>query len=90
MHLKEGQYTMTPEEAVALVDENTIGIAAILGSTYNGEFDDIAALNDMLAKKNKEVRKGWKGGGREKVVRACARFLLIDPSIHACIHSNIH
>merc|ERR1719506_1597300 len=39
VHLKEGKYTLAPEDVEALVDENTIGVAAILGSTYNGEFD---------------------------------------------------
>ena len=54
---EEGQYTLTPQKALELVDENTIGIAAILGSTYNGEFDDIQGLNDELLKLNSE--KGY-------------------------------
>lgn len=31
-----GKYVMDPEEGVALVDENTILIVAILGTTYTG------------------------------------------------------
>ncbi|KAI9647079.1 hypothetical protein NHQ30_005081 [Ciborinia camelliae] len=31
------RYVIDPEEAVNLVDENTVGIVAILGSTYTGE-----------------------------------------------------
>merc|ERR1711977_162412 len=57
VHLEEGQYTLTPEKACAMVDENTIGVCAILGSTYNGEFDDVQELNDALMKLNKE--KGY-------------------------------
>ncbi|PON45427.1 Glutamate decarboxylase [Parasponia andersonii] len=38
--LREGYYPMDPEKAVELVDENTICVAAILGSTLNGEFGD--------------------------------------------------
>ncbi|KAF7831154.1 glutamate decarboxylase [Senna tora] len=37
--LREGYYVMDPEKAVEMVDENTICVAAILGSTLNGEWD---------------------------------------------------
>lgn len=43
-----GRYVMTAELAKPLIDENTIGVVGILGSTYNGEFEDIQALNDMV------------------------------------------
>ncbi|XP_008798085.1 glutamate decarboxylase 1-like [Phoenix dactylifera] len=55
--LRDGYYVMDPEKAVELVDENTICVAAILGSTLNGEFEDVRLLNDLLAKKNKQT--GW-------------------------------
>ncbi|CAK8566212.1 unnamed protein product [Lathyrus sativus] len=55
--LSEGYYVMDPEKAVELVDENTICVAAILGSTLNGEFEDVKRLNDLLVEKNKET--GW-------------------------------
>lgn len=55
--LKEGYYVMDPAKAVEMVDENTICVAAILGSTLNGEFEDVKLLNDLLTKKNKET--GW-------------------------------
>ncbi|XP_022146312.1 glutamate decarboxylase 4-like [Momordica charantia] len=48
---------MDPLKAVDMVDENTICVAAILGSTYNGEFEDVKLLNDLLVEKNKET--GW-------------------------------
>lgn len=48
MPLEEGRYSITPELARELVDENTIGVVGILGSTYNGEFEDIKGLNDMV------------------------------------------
>jgi hypothetical protein len=53
--LREGYYVMDPEKAVEMVDENTICVAAILGSTLNGEFEDVKLLNDLLTKKNKET-----------------------------------
>lgn len=55
--LQEGYYVMDPEKAVELVDENTICVCAILGSTYNGEFEDVKRLNELLEEKNKET--GW-------------------------------
>lgn len=55
--LREGYYVMDPAKAVEMVDENTICVAAILGSTLNGEFEDVKVLNDLLVEKNKET--GW-------------------------------
>ncbi|KAH9310218.1 hypothetical protein KI387_038129, partial [Taxus chinensis] len=53
--LKEEYYVMDPHKAVDMVDENTICVCAILGSTYNGEFEDVKLLNDLLLQKNKET-----------------------------------
>ncbi|KAG7979706.1 hypothetical protein I3843_05G144800 [Carya illinoinensis] len=55
--VREGYYVMDPVKAVEMVDENTICVAAILGSTYNGEFEDVKLLNDLLLEKNKQT--GW-------------------------------
>jgi glutamate decarboxylase len=55
--LRDGYYVMDPEKAVEMVDENTICVAAILGSTLNGEFEDVKLLNDLLEVKNRET--GW-------------------------------
>ncbi|KAI9170934.1 Glutamate decarboxylase [Paramyrothecium foliicola] len=49
------RYVIDPEETVSLVDENTIGICAILGTTYTGEYEDVKAVNDLLVKKNLDV-----------------------------------
>ncbi|KAG9245599.1 glutamate decarboxylase-like protein [Calycina marina] len=46
------RFVIDPEETVALVDENTIGICVILGTTYTGEYEDAKAVNDLLIKKN--------------------------------------
>jgi glutamate decarboxylase len=46
------RYVIDPEETVNLVDENTIGICVILGTTYTGEYEDAKAVNDLLIKKN--------------------------------------
>ncbi|KAG9144881.1 hypothetical protein Leryth_027476 [Lithospermum erythrorhizon] len=55
--LQEGCYVMDPCKAVDMVDENTICVAAILGSTLTGEFEDVKLLNELLTKKNEET--GW-------------------------------
>ncbi|CAA3027810.1 glutamate decarboxylase-like [Olea europaea var. sylvestris] len=55
--LRDGYYVMDPEKAVEMVDENTICVAAILGSTLNGEFEDVKRLNDLLTEKNNKM--GW-------------------------------
>ena len=55
VNVREGYYVMDPAKAVEMVDENTICVAAILGSTYNGEFEDVKLLNDLLLEKNKQT-----------------------------------
>ncbi|EUA52739.1 hypothetical protein I552_8847 [Mycobacterium xenopi 3993] len=50
----EGRYVITPEQVVEAVDENTIGVVAILGTTYTGELEPVAeicAALDRLAAK---------------------------------------
>jgi glutamate decarboxylase len=50
--IASGTYHLTPELAVAHCDENTIGVVAILGSTYDGSYEpvvEIAAALDALA-----------------------------------------
>ncbi|XP_057784045.1 glutamate decarboxylase-like [Salvia miltiorrhiza] len=55
--LRDGYYVMDPDAAVEMVDENTICVAAILGSTLNGEFEDVKRLNDLLIQNNSKT--GW-------------------------------
>lgn len=57
MKLREGYYVMDPVKAVEMVDGNTICVAAILGSTLTGEFEDVKLLNELLAEKN--MRTGY-------------------------------
>ena len=53
-------YSLTPKEAVDLVDENTIGICCILGSTYTGVYNDVKKTDELLQTKNRE--NGWNCG----------------------------
>ncbi|KAK7333490.1 hypothetical protein VNO80_30264 [Phaseolus coccineus] len=65
VEVREGYYVMNPAKAVELVDENTICVAAILGSTYNGEFEDVKLLNELLLEKNKQTWSGTSTGPGE-------------------------
>ncbi|KAG7294412.1 hypothetical protein NEMBOFW57_004483 [Staphylotrichum longicolle] len=51
VYCTEDRYVVDPEETVSLVDENTIGICLIMGTTYTGEYEDVKAVNDLLTKK---------------------------------------
>ncbi|AIE75400.1 MULTISPECIES: glutamate decarboxylase [unclassified Synechocystis] len=51
------RYHISPDEAVKLIDENTIGVIGILGSTFDGSYEPIEALNDALEILNE--RTGW-------------------------------
>jgi glutamate decarboxylase len=55
--LTENRFILGVDEALELIDENTIGVVGILGSTYTGEFEPIQELNDALEKLN--VETGW-------------------------------
>ena len=40
-------FIMDPHDAIPFVDENTIGIIVILGSTYTGHFENVQLMNDL-------------------------------------------
>src|SRR5204863_9080642 len=46
--LQKDKYTIGPEDVEPHVDENTIGVAAVLGTTFTGHADDIRGINDLL------------------------------------------
>src|SRR5580658_3190897 len=46
--LTVSRFVIGVPEAMALVDENTIGVVGILGSTYTGEYEPIAELDAAL------------------------------------------
>ncbi|WP_099023247.1 glutamate decarboxylase [Mycolicibacterium palauense] len=50
--MEEGRYVITPEQVIDAVDEDTIGVVAILGTTFTGELEpvgEICAALDALA-----------------------------------------
>ena len=48
--LGPGKYTIGPDDVAPHVDENTIGVAAVLGTTFTGHKDDIVGINDLLVR----------------------------------------
>jgi glutamate decarboxylase len=50
--MEKGRYIITPEQVLENIDEDTIGVVAILGTTFTGELEpigDICAALDKLA-----------------------------------------
>ena len=46
--LRPGRYVVGPEELEGEIDESTIGVVAIAGTTFTGDCDDIAGIDAML------------------------------------------
>ena len=54
--LQEHKFTIGPEDVEPHVDENTIGVAAVLGTTFTGHADDIPGINELPGRS--EERQG--------------------------------
>jgi glutamate decarboxylase len=48
--LQPDRYTIGPDDVEPHVDENTIGVAAVLGTTFTGHADDVKGINDLLVR----------------------------------------
>jgi glutamate decarboxylase len=46
--LQPDKYTIGPEDVEPHIDENTIAVAAVLGTTFTGHMDDIRGINELL------------------------------------------
>ena len=46
--LQPDKFTIGPEDVEPHIDENTIGVGAVLGTTFTGHADDIVGINDLL------------------------------------------
>lgn len=54
VELTDTRYVLGVKEAIELIDENTIAVVGILGSTYTGEYEPIQELSDALDNLQKE------------------------------------
>src|SRR2546430_12067253 len=57
--IEEDRTTLDPELAAQAVDENTIGVVAVLGSTQDGKYDPVA---DIAAALDRVAQSGGGGG----------------------------
>ena len=48
--LQPHKFTIGPEDVEPHVDENTIGVAAVVGTTFTGHADDVSGINDLLVR----------------------------------------
>ena len=40
-------FVLDPHDAIPFIDENTIGVIVILGSTYTGHYEDVALMSSL-------------------------------------------
>lgn len=48
VNLPRGRFTVGPDDLQPQIDENTIGVVAVVGTTFTGECDDVAGIDAML------------------------------------------
>ena len=63
--------SIEPDEVIARIDENTIGVVAILGTTFTGEFEPIEEIHDRdrRAQRGDRVRRAAAHRRGERRVR---------------------
>ncbi len=55
--LREDLFTITAEDVAEEIDENTIAVGAVIGTTFTGQMDPIKEINEMLL--NIKDENGW-------------------------------
>ncbi len=55
--MKKGRYILDVDDVKKNIDENTICVGAVLGTTFTGQIDPIEEINEML--ENVKKQKGW-------------------------------
>jgi glutamate decarboxylase len=56
--MQEDRYTIAGVDVEPLLDERTIGVAGVLGTTFTGQMDDLASIDALL--RRVESEKGWR------------------------------
>jgi glutamate decarboxylase len=56
--MEEGRYTIGASEVEPLLDENTIAVAGLLGTTFTGQMDDLRSIDALLNRVESE--RGWR------------------------------
>ena len=52
--LQDGKYVIGPDDVEPHLDEHTIGVAAVVGTTFTGHADDVVGINDLLLRVKEE------------------------------------
>jgi glutamate decarboxylase len=55
--LQEHKLVIGPEDVEPHLDENTIGVAAVVGTTFTGHADDVVGINKLLM--DTKEKQGW-------------------------------
>ena len=55
--MEEGRYTIAAAEVEPLLDERTIAVAGLLGTTFTGQMDDLRSIDELL--KRVAADAGW-------------------------------
>ncbi|HEY7961401.1 MAG TPA: glutamate decarboxylase [Solirubrobacteraceae bacterium] len=55
--MEEGRYTIGAEQVAPLLDEHTIAVAGVLGTTFTGQMDDLGSIDLLLGTVKSE--RGW-------------------------------
>jgi glutamate decarboxylase len=48
--MQEGRYTIGAEQVEPLLDDRTIGVAGLLGTTFTGQMDDLRSIDALLGR----------------------------------------
>jgi len=48
--MEDGRYTIGAEQVEPLLDERTIAVAGLLGTTFTGQMDDLASIDQLLTR----------------------------------------
>lgn len=51
-------YTLTADDVSGRVDENTIGVCGLLGTTFTGQMDELAEIDELLCSLERD--RGWR------------------------------
>ncbi|NGX63749.1 MAG: Glutamate decarboxylase [Candidatus Anoxychlamydiales bacterium] len=54
VYCEDNRFIIDPKKAAELCDENTIGVVAIMGSTFDGSYEPVEKLSDELDKLQKD------------------------------------
>jgi glutamate decarboxylase len=55
--MREGAYTLSATDVASRIDERTIAVGGLLGTTFTGQMDDLGPINDLLAETR--AARGW-------------------------------